>query len=100
MFMMFLFLQNGLGGLIWSLLPLFIVILIFYLLVIVPHRRQQRELAQMIESLKINDEVITSGGIIGKIKEIRDTTFVILSAEKSFIEIGKNAVIGKREEKK
>lgn len=54
----------------------------------------------MIESLKINDEVITSGGVIGKIKEIRETSFVILSADKSFIEIGKNAIIGKREEKK
>ncbi len=54
----------------------------------------------MIESLKINDEIITSGGIIGKIKEIRDSSFIIVSADKSFIEIGKNAVIAKRENQK
>lgn len=96
---MFFLFQNGGASLFWSILPLLIVILIFYLLVILPHRRQQRELMQMIESLKINDEVITSGGVIGKIKEIRETSFVILSADKSFIEIGKNAVIGKRGEK-
>ncbi len=97
--LIFLF-QNGIGGLLISLLPFLIIIAIFYLLVILPHRRQQRELTQMIQSLKINDEVITSGGIIGKIKEIREASFIILSADKSFIEIGKNAVIGKREEQK
>ena len=55
----------------------------------------------MIAELKINDEVVTNGGIIGKIKEIRETSFIIQSAEKSFLEIGKSAVIGiKAEEKK
>ena len=52
----------------------------------------------MIASLKINDDVVTNGGIIGKIKEIKDTSFIIQSAEKSFIEIGKSAVVGKKPE--
>ena len=52
----------------------------------------------MIASLKINDEVVTNGGIIGRIKEIKDTSFIIHSAEKSFLEVGKSAVVGKRPE--
>ncbi len=52
----------------------------------------------MIGDLKINDEVVTNGGIIGRIKEIREMSFIIQSAEKSFLEIGKSAVVGRRPE--
>ncbi len=57
-------------------------------------------LQEMITNLKINDEVVTNGGIIGKIKEIRETSFIIQSAEKTFLEIGKSAVIGRKAEEK
>src|ERR1044072_4078502 len=90
--------QDGGGGL--SLfLPLILMVGIFYFLVIRPQRRQQQEPQQMITELKAGDDVITNGGIIGKIKEVRETSFIIQSAEKSFIEIGKTAVIGRKPEK-
>ncbi len=74
---------------------------IFYFLVILPQKKQQQQLKDMIAALKINDEVVTNGGIIGKIKEIRETSFIIQSAEKTFLEIGKTAVVGvKADEKK
>ena len=38
-------------------------------------------------------------GVIGRIKELRETSFIIQSAEKSFIEIARTAVVGKRAEK-
>jgi preprotein translocase YajC subunit len=50
----------------------------------------------MISELKINDEVVTNGGIIGRIKEVRDTSFIVQSAEKSFLEIAKTSVVGKK----
>lgn len=89
------------GGtsLIWSLLPFVLIFGIFYFLVILPQKRQRQQLQDMISQLKINDEVVTNGGVIGTIKEIRDTSYVIQSAEKSFIEIGKQAVVGKKESK-
>lgn len=94
-----LFFQDAGGGsFIWTLLPFVFIFGIFYFLVILPQRRQQQQLKDMIASLKINDEVVTNGGIIGKIKEVRDTSFIIVSAEKTFLEVGKNAVIGKRAE--
>ncbi len=64
-----------------------------------PQRRKQKEMLEMITELKINDEVVTNGGIIGKIKEVRETSFIIQSADKSFIEIARSAVVGKRAEK-
>jgi preprotein translocase, YajC subunit len=94
------FQDAGGGSFIWTLLPFVFIFGIFYFLVILPQRRQQQQLKDMIASLKINDEIVTNGGIIGKIKEIRETSFIILSADKTFLEIGKSAVIGKKAEEK
>jgi preprotein translocase subunit YajC len=95
-----LFFQDAGGGGIFGSLGIFLPILlmfgIFYFLVILPQKRQRQQLQDMITQLKINDEIVTNGGVIGKIKEVRDTSFVILSAEKSFLEIGKSAVVGRK----
>jgi preprotein translocase subunit YajC len=88
----------GGGSIVWTLLPFVFIFGIFYFLVILPQKRQKQQLQEMITSLKINDEVVTSGGIIGTIKEVRDTSFIIVSADKSFLEIGKSAVVGKKPE--
>ena len=84
---------------IFTLLPFVLIFGIFYFLVILPQKRQKNELQEMISQLKINDEVVTNGGVIGRIKEIRETSFIIQSAEKTFLEIGKSAVVGRRPEK-
>lgn len=86
------------GGLIFQLLPFVAIFAIFYFLVILPQKRKQQETKDMVAQLGINDEVITNGGLIGKIKEVRDTSFIIQSADKSFIEVAKSAVIGKKPE--
>lgn len=91
------FFQDSGGGSIFSLLvPLLLMGGIFYFLVILPQRKQKQQLEELITSLKSGDEVVTNGGVIGKIREVRDTSFIIQSAEKSFLEIGKSAVVGKR----
>lgn len=92
--------QDGAGGgsIIWTLLPFVFIFGIFYFLVILPQKRQKQQLQEMIASLKINDDVVTNGGVIGRIKEIKETSFIIHSAEKSFLEIGKSAVVGKKAE--
>ena len=84
---------------IYTFLPFIFIFGIFYFLVIMPQRRQAKELQAMIADLKINDEVVTNGGVIGRIKELRETSFIIQSADKSFIEIARTAVVGKRAEK-
>jgi preprotein translocase subunit YajC len=100
--MSLLFFQDAAGGgggsLIWTILPFVFIFGIFYFLVILPQKRQRQQLQEMITQLKINDEIVTNGGVIGKIKEVRDTSFIILSADKSFLEIGKSAVVGRKAE--
>lgn len=101
MSMSLLFFQDAGGGggsLIWTLLPFVFIFGIFYFLVILPQKKQRQQLQDMISQLKINDEVVTNGGVIGKIKEIKDTSFIIHSADRSFIEVGKQAVVGKKAE--
>lgn len=92
------FQADGGYGIITAILPFVFIFGIFYFLVILPQKKQKQQLQELITQLKINDEVVTNGGIIGKIKEIRDTSFVIQSAEKSFLEVGKSAVVGKKAE--
>lgn len=82
------------GGFSTLLLPI-IIFAIFYFLVIVPQRRRQQELQQLIGELKIGDEVVTNGGIIGKIIELRETSLIVRSADKSNLEIARSAVVGK-----
>ncbi|MFM8441056.1 MAG: preprotein translocase subunit YajC [Acidobacteriota bacterium] len=93
-----LFQTEGFAGIGGMLLPLVAIFGIFYFLVIRPQQKQQKKLQEMIASLTINDDVVTNGGVIGKIKEVRESSFVILSADKSFIEVGKSAVVGKKAE--
>ena len=89
---------GGGSGLIWTILPFAFIFGIFYFLVILPQKRQKQQLQEMVTQLKINDEVVTNGGIIGKIKEVKETSFIIQSAEKSFLEVGKSAVVGRKPE--
>jgi preprotein translocase subunit YajC len=67
---------------------------VFYLLLIRPQQRKQRELQSTIAQLKAGDRVITTGGIVGKITEVRDTSFLIRSADKTILEIARTAVAG------
>ena len=91
MFTLLIFLQGGLGGLA-QLLPLVLIIAVFYVLLIRPQQKRQKQLQETISSLKIGDRVVTTGGIIGRITTVRDTSFLILTAEKSIVEIARSAI--------
>jgi len=91
--------QGGLGAL-GGLLPMLLIIGVFYVLLIRPQQKRQKELQQTISQLKTGDRVVTTGGIIGTITTVRDTSFLIRSADKSILEIARSAVAGIEEEEK
>ena len=93
----FLIFQTGAGGLI-QLLPILLIILVFYFLIIRPQQRRQRQLQETISNLKIGDRIVTTGGVIGVITTVRDTSFLIRSADKSILEIARTAIAGIDEE--
>src|SRR6266566_4716663 len=85
--------QGGLGAL-GGLLPMLLIIGVFYVLLIRPQQKRQRELQETISQLKAGDRIVTTGGIIGTITTVRDTSFLIRSADKSILEIARTAVAG------
>jgi preprotein translocase subunit YajC len=92
-----LILQSGAGGL-FGMLPILLIILIFYFLIIRPQQKRQRQLQETISNLKIGDRIVTTGGVIGVITTVRDTSFLIRSADKSILEIARSSIAGIDEE--
>jgi preprotein translocase subunit YajC len=88
-----LFLQGGIANFSGLLLPLMIVA-VFYFLILAPQKKRQRELQETVAQLKAGDRIITTGGIIGTITSVRDTSLFIRSADKSIFEITRSAVAG------
>jgi preprotein translocase subunit YajC len=91
--------HSGLGAL-GGLLPMLLIIGVFYMLLIRPQQKRQKDLQETIAQLKAGDRVVTTGGVIGTITTVRDTSFLIRSAEKSILEIARSAVAGIQEEEK
>ena len=91
--------QGGLGAL-SGLLPMVLIIGVFYVLLIRPQQKRQRDLQETIAQLKAGDRIVTTGGVIGTITSVKDTSFLIRSAEKSILEIARSAVAGVDEEEK
>ena len=89
--------QNGIGAL-GGLVPMILIIAVFYMLLIRPQQKRQRQLQETISKLKTGDRVVTSGGVIGVITSIRDTSLLIRSADKSILEIARSSVAGIDEE--
>lgn len=92
-----LILFQGMGGLA-QFLPIVLVIGVFYFLLIRPQQKRQRLLQETIANLKIGDRVVTTGGVVGVITAVRDTSFYIRSADKSILEIARTAVAGIEEQ--
>ena len=91
--------QGGLGAL-GGLVPMLLIIAVFYMLLIRPQQKRQRQLQETISQLKAGDRIVTTGGIIGIITTVRDSSFLIRSADKSILEVARSAVAGMDEEEK
>lgn len=98
MFTLLLLFQGG--GALVSFVPMLLIIGVFYLLLIRPQQQRQRKLQQTISELKAGDRVVTTGGVMGTITSVKDTSFLIRSADKTILEISRTAVAGVEEEPK
>lgn len=72
-----------LGTLLWF----GVIILVMYFVMIRPQKKKQKEEQKMRESLQVGDEIVTIGGIIGRIVSIKDDTLIIESPDHSKIQI-------------
>ena len=63
-----------------TFIPLILMIVVFYFLLIRPQKKRDKEVQKMRENIDIADEIVTIGGIIGRIVSIKDDTIVIETA--------------------
>ena len=94
----FLLLLQGGGSLLVNLAPILLMIAVFYFLIIRPQQRQRAELQATIAALKSGDRVVTSGGIIGTIKQVKPNSFILLTGEKAMLEVTRAAIAGRYSE--
>jgi preprotein translocase, YajC subunit len=82
---------GGDGGLM-SLLPLLLIFAVFYFFLIRPQMKQAREHKQMVESLSKGDEIVTSGGLLGKVNKIGDNFIMVEIAPDIEVKLQKHSV--------
>ena len=63
-----------------TFIPLILMIVVFYFLLIRPQKKRDKDVQKMRENIEIADEIVTIGGIIGRIVSIKDDTIVIETA--------------------
>jgi len=78
-----------------TLIPFALIFAVFYFLVILPARKQQKKKEAMIASLKKGDRVITSGGIHATVSGVEDQALMLKVAENVKIRVAKSAIAGK-----
>ncbi len=76
-----------------TFLPLILVIVVFYFFMIRPQMKRQKELAAFRNSLQKGDKVVTTGGIYGKVLEIKDNTILLQVDDNVKIRVDKSAVV-------
>src|SRR5207247_1838214 len=83
------------GGSPWpQLVPFVLVLGIFYFIILLPMKRKQQKVQAFLDSLKVNDRVITTGGIYGQIMKVDEQKVQLQIAEKVRIEVAKTAIGG------
>ncbi|MBO4503483.1 MAG: preprotein translocase subunit YajC [Bacteroidales bacterium] len=80
------------GGGSMTLIFILLIILIFYFFMIRPQQKRQKQVEEFRKNLQKGDKVTTIGGIHGKIREIKESTFVIEIAHDVCVEVEKAAI--------
>lgn len=78
---------------IMTFLPLILIIVVFYFFMIRPQMKKQKEVAAFRNSLAKGDKVITTGGIYGKIVEMKDNTVLLQVDDNVKIRVDKSAIV-------
>ncbi len=85
--------DGGKGNASGSFIMLLVIIVIFYLFLIRPQVKKQKEVRNFREALKKGDKVLTVGGIYGKITDIKENTITLEIADNVRIKVDKSGLI-------
>ena len=76
-----------------SMLPLLLMFVVLYFIMIRPQMKRQKEHKSMVEALAKGDEVVTSGGLLGKISKVGETFLGVEVASGVEIQVQRSAVV-------
>jgi len=79
------------GGLL-SFLPLIVIFVVFYFLLIRPQMKRAKEHKALVAALSVGDEVVTNGGLLGKVTHVGESFVTVELAENVKIKLQKHAV--------
>ena len=82
----------GLGGNLTSFLPLVLMFVVMYFLMIRPQQKRAKEQKSMMDALAKGDEVVTSGGILGKVSKVTDAYVTVEVAAGTEIVVQKPSI--------
>jgi preprotein translocase subunit YajC len=84
---------GGGGDLFVSILPLLLIFVVFYFLLIRPQQQKVKAHRQMIENIKKGDQVVTGGGIIGRVTRVEpDSTLLVEIASNVQVKVAKGTI--------
>ncbi len=76
-----------------TLLPLILMLAVFYLVIFIPENKRKKKYAALLNNLKVNDEVMTKGGMMGKIINIQDEYIILESGpDRTRIKLSKSGI--------
>jgi preprotein translocase subunit YajC len=80
------------GGDLMSFLPMIIIFVLFYFMLIRPQMKQAKQQKAMIDAIKAGDEIVTTGGVVGKVTKVSDGFVSVEIATNTVINIQKQAI--------
>jgi len=83
---------QGQGDPLMSFLPLIFIFVVFYFLLIRPQSKKAKEHKQMVEALAKGDEVVTNGGLLGRISKVGDNFIELDISEGVTVKVQRNAI--------
>lgn len=83
---------EGAAGGLMSFLPIILMFVVLYFLMIRPQMKRQKETRAMIDALTKGDEVVTAGGLLGKVSKVNEGYVTLEIADNTEIVIQKTAV--------
>jgi len=83
---------GGAAGGLMSFLPIILMFAVLWFIMIRPQMKRQKEAKAMLEALSKNDEVVTAGGILGRITKVNENYVTMEIAEGTEITVQKSAV--------
>lgn len=82
------------GSPLLQVVPFVLILAIFYFIILLPSKRKQQKVQEFLDSLKVNDRIITTSGIFGQITRLGEQSVQIQIADKVRIEVSKAAIGG------